>query len=104
MSSKRNKKENVVLAHTKNKPMIECSASQPVAAQVFHAGGERQRSRLDRRRGGVPQTTTAKVHFGVRPYKPSINNNFKLSLVSLWLISSFEILSLSTIQTFFIFF
>lgn len=33
---------------------------------MFHASGERQRSRLDRRRGGVPQAPTSKVHFRVR--------------------------------------
>ena len=78
MSQKR-KKKNPELARTN--PIIERSASQSVAAQVFHASGERQRSRLDRRRGGVSQAPTSKVHFGVRPYKPNLITIISLSLI-----------------------
>lgn len=78
MSHKRKKKKNPELARTN--PIIERSASQSVAAQVFHASGERQRSRLDRRRGGVSQAPTSKVHFGVRPYKPNLITIISLSL------------------------
>ena len=60
---------------------VERGPSQPVAAQMFHARRERQRSRLDRRRGGVSQAPTSKVHFGVRPYKPNLITIISLSLI-----------------------
>ena len=37
----------------------ERRSSQPIAAQVFHASGECQGSRLDRGRGGVLQTSSS---------------------------------------------
>ena len=40
---------------------------------MFHARGERQRSRLDCRRGGVPQAPTTEVHFRVRPYNDTLH-------------------------------
>ena len=49
---------------------VERGPSQPVAAQMFHARRERQRSRLDRRRGGVSQAKAAEVHIGVRCIRP----------------------------------
>lgn len=88
-SAPKRKKKNPELARTN--PIIERSASQSVAAQVFHASGERQRSRLDRRRVGVPQAPTSKVHFGVRPY---ISNIISLSLSHSWLLSRPSLLSL----------
>jgi hypothetical protein len=33
---------------------LECSASQPIAAQMLRAGAEGEGSRLDCRRNGVP--------------------------------------------------
>lgn len=38
---------------------IECSPTQPVAAQVFHACGERQRGSLDCGRSGVLQASAS---------------------------------------------
>lgn len=81
---------NRVLVDTN--PIIERSAPQPVATQVFHASGERQRSRLDRRRGGVPQTPTAKVHFGVRH---STSNHIISTSLLIYLLSRPLSLSLS---------
>ena len=47
--------------------MLERSAAQPVAAQVLYARGEREGSRVDSRRGGVPQAETPEgVLSGVR--------------------------------------
>ena len=47
---------------------------------MFHARGERQRSRLDCRRGGVPQAPTTEVHFRVRPYNDTLHY-LSLSLI-----------------------
>ena len=47
--------------------MLERCAAQPVAAQVLYARGEREGSRVDSRRGGVPQAETPEgVLSGVR--------------------------------------
>lgn len=41
--------------------LLERSSPQPVAPQMFHARGECEGGRVDRRRGGVLQTETTAV-------------------------------------------
>lgn len=41
----------------KHNVTTECGAAQPVATQMLHESGKRERSRVDRGRGGVLQTT-----------------------------------------------
>lgn len=45
---------------------IECSATQPVVAQMFHASGERERGGLDSGRSGILQAPSTTVQYRVR--------------------------------------